>query len=236
MNVRPLALAMLAAASCAGCRGNQYTFALPAPGQPPQVAVQSTTLKIVVSWAAVEEAAGYVIFVNTAREAAASLATTECFGTDDPLSPCLLDAVYQPGQVQYVRVAALVDGFDPTDYEAVDDLPSLAVRPAYSGEDPGPRVWAGTSHVTEGGVYLQGAWFEDPIGSPHSCRVFWGDTPEGGAGLEQECASQDLSVSSGAYLEALAHFYERSGTFYPLLDIGSDDGRFGQALTTVTRL
>ena len=52
MSVRRLAIAMLAAASLAGC-GNQYTFALPAPGQPPQVAVQSTTLKIVVSWAAV---------------------------------------------------------------------------------------------------------------------------------------------------------------------------------------
>ena len=177
-----------------------------------------------------------MIFVNTAGGAAVSLATTGCFGTDDPLSPCLLDAEYQAGKVHHVRVAALVDGFDPTDYDAVDKLPSLAVRPAYIGEAPGPRVWAGTSHVTEGGVYLQGAWFEDPIGSPHTCRVFWGDTATGGPGPEEECASQDLSVSSG-YLNALEHTYEdRNTTFYPLLDIGSDDGRFGQALTTVTRL
>ena len=66
--------------------------------------------------------------------------------------------------------------------------------------------------------------------------MFWSDTATGGAGPVQECASQDLSVSSGAYLEALDHTYDRRGTFYPLLDIRTEDGRFGQALTTVTRL
>lgn len=232
--VFPAAIAA-SVAGAASCRGNQYTFNLPAAGQPPQAAVQSTTGRAVVSWTAVEEAAGYVIFVSTDGSPTPGLPQSECRG-GGVASPCILDETLLPGQILYVRVAALVDGFDPTNFAQVEELPSMAVRPSYDGENPGPSVWAGLSQVTEKSVYLRGTWLTDAVDTTYDCRVFWGDAGDGGPGPIVPCTSEELAVSSGAFLDALYHEYPEAGTFYPLLDIGSDDGRFGQALTTVTRL
>lgn len=217
--------------AAAGCGRNVFTLLPPPPPSPAQVSVQATVRGANVFWSAVEDATGYQVFASDDAEELGSPAV--CLGTSGAGSPCRI-GLDLPGQLYYVRVAALRPDFDPAgdrggDGRKVLDQESVAVRPSYEGQDDGPIVWAGFARAADdGSAYLNGAWFFDPVDVSHVCRVYWGD--DHSSGPREDCRNDDLTLP-GLDVETFGHYYDERGEYAVVLEVESEDGRFGQGYT-----
>lgn len=228
MSVRrcmPLLVLLPVWLAAAGCE-NRFEFSEPGAGPPTQVAAVATTGGVDVHWSAMDEAIGYAVFISTNGDLAGQQAT--CTGGAG-FSPCLVRGL-TPGTLHYVRVTTVLDAEALIDLDRVADQELLAVRPLYTQQQGGIFAWAGFGRLElNGNIHLEGAWYEDETApsAVHTCTVFWG----GGAGESEAlepCASSDLSLNGVFNIG-----YRESGTYYPVLEVESEDGRFGQAFTTV---
>ena len=90
----------------------------------------------------------------------------------------------------------------------------------------GPIVEAGTVLHVKRGAYRgpNGAWFDDPLDpdGPHTCTIDWGDGSDVDAGIP--CTSDSVMGP---------HEWTKRGSFLVRLRVSADDGRFGEAVTTV---
>lgn len=222
---RLLLLALLPALPAVSGCANSFEFSDPGAGPPTQVAAVATTGGVDVHWSAMDEAIGYAVFISTDGDLAGELAT--CTGGDD--SPCEIRGL-TPGTLHYVRVTTVLDVEAPIDLDRVADQEVLAVRPLYTQQQGGIFAWAGFGRLElNGNIHLEGAWYEDETApsAVHTCTVFWGGH-EGESEPLEPCASADLSLDGVFNIG-----YRESGTYHPVLEVESEDGRFGQAFTTV---
>ena len=216
---------LVSVALALGACENDFTLGDIPPEPPPQVSVVSTDGGIIVHWSAVDEVDGYAVFVSTSDGMAGDV-RSEC-----ELSPCRVDGL-TPGQLYYVRVASIFEGFDPSaDLDATAEIENLAMRAGFPGRR-GPFAWAGIALLKEDGesVALVGMWFEDPVpAAEHVCYTYW----EYGDPLPplDPCFSSELSVLSG--VSAAFDSSCKQDVCHPVFEVQADDGRFGQAFTRV---
>src|SRR5687768_2418679 len=109
MNIGRVALVTSLLAS-AGCYENTFLSDDYVPGPPAQASVVSTSGGAVIHWSAVDGATGYEVFVTTSSDELGAVGA--CAGDAETRTPCTIRGL-SPGQIYYVRVATLYDGFDP---------------------------------------------------------------------------------------------------------------------------
>lgn len=228
MRARLAVLGALPVVLALGACENDFYLRELQPESPAQVSVVSTDGAVIVHWSAVDGALDYAVFVSIDGEVAGSR-SPEC-----EQSPCRVNGL-EPGQLYYARVVSIFEGFDPeADLDRTADLEVVSTRAGFAGQNRGPFAWAGTALLGEdnASVSLFGMWFEDDEVGPsveHVCATYWEDGVER---ILDPCTNADLS-SEGSGAAAELGNECKVDVCHPVFEVQAEDGRYGQAFTTV---
>ena len=223
-------LGLCAAATAAGCMPNELDVYAADPEPPPQVSVVSSDGNLTVHWSAVEDASGYEVYLSSNPEAAGP--AQSCAGESGAArSPCTIEGL-TPGQLYYVRVATLHEGYDAA--EEAEDLQALSVRAGYPQHGRGPFTWAGIATLDPDDLEstrLDGMWFEDlETGVEHVCYTHW---ENGSENAIDPCTNGDLAVGSANGSMLWGSCAAEDPVCYIVFEVEASDGRRGESFTRV---